>query len=151
MMATRIGRCCSAAGFDTNSPSSGGKLLRNKRTIDYSKSPAGLHPKQRRLPGGHGRGGAGARLWNSALHGGVIATVPSNPAPSNPSAVTRDNLLNAPQDGPPGAVSVPEAGSPRQTGGRKRHSEAGLGLAFGLAAYGIWGVLPLYFAVLAPA
>ncbi|MCG2623453.1 EamA family transporter RarD [Arthrobacter sp. I2-34] len=38
-----------------------------------------------------------------------------------------------------------------QPGGRRRRSEGGIGLAFGLAAYGLWGVLPLYFAVLVPA
>ncbi|EMY32215.1 integral membrane protein (rarD protein) [Arthrobacter crystallopoietes BAB-32] len=35
--------------------------------------------------------------------------------------------------------------------GRRPRSENSAGLAFGLAAYGIWGILPLYFAVLDPA
>ncbi|WP_264668734.1 EamA family transporter RarD [Arthrobacter sp. VKM Ac-2550] len=37
------------------------------------------------------------------------------------------------------------------TKGRKPRSEHSTGLLFGLAAYGLWGILPLYFAILEPA
>ena len=47
------------------------------------------------------------------------------------------------------SASQPAAASRRK--GRRPRSEDSVGLAFGLAAYGIWGVLPLYFATLEPA
>ncbi|NKX53486.1 EamA family transporter RarD [Arthrobacter mobilis] len=66
-----------------------------------------------------------------------MATVPTNAVPPNPSAAP------ATAAGP-----SPEAAGP---GGGRRPRGAGAGMAYGLAAYGLWGVLPLYFAVLAPA
>jgi chloramphenicol-sensitive protein RarD len=47
------------------------------------------------------------------------------------------------------SASQPAAVSRRK--GRRPRSEDSVGLAFGLAAYGIWGILPLYFATLDPA
>ncbi|WP_422387496.1 EamA family transporter RarD [Arthrobacter sulfonylureivorans] len=53
------------------------------------------------------------------------------------------------------AAAVAEAGGRRGVGRfRKqggRPSENGAGIAFGLAAYGLWGILPLYFTALIPA
>lgn len=73
--------------------------------------------------------GRTGRGWNCPVGGGVIATVPTNPVPSSPRTLAQEN--------PPASAPAPQA--------------AGRGLAFGLAAYGLWGLLPLYFAVLAPA
>jgi chloramphenicol-sensitive protein RarD len=71
--------------------------------------------------------------------------VPTNPVPSNPRADARDILPTGSGGQPSGAP----AGRPG--GGRRPRSDGAAGLAYGLAAYGLWGVLPLYFAVLAPA
>lgn len=54
----------------------------------------------------------------------------------------------------PPAAAVAEAGAgqpPRLRRWNRRPSETGAGMAYGLAAYGLWGMLPLYFTALIPA
>ncbi|MFD1214824.1 EamA family transporter RarD [Arthrobacter sp. GCM10027362] len=62
-----------------------------------------------------------------------------------------------PQEGPSGTAPdhLPAAGAAvaaADSGARnKPRGDGGVGMVYGLAAYGLWGLLPLYFAVLAPA
>ncbi|GER21524.1 protein RarD [Zafaria cholistanensis] len=68
-----------------------------------------------------------------------------SPAPDSPSAPTTGAAAPA-TAGPGSRRPGPEGlGSPRSGAERKA------GLLLGLGAYGIWGLLPLYFALLAPA
>ncbi len=57
---------------------------------------------------------------------------------------------------PPVSRAVPATGAPEQSAqrgkqGKQPRSESSKGLLYGLSAYGIWGILPLYFIMLMPA
>lgn len=80
----------------------------------------------------------------------AATSVPAGTVHANagPAAGTVPDGATGPAAAPPSS-SRPDAGGRGK--GRRPRSEGSVGLAFGLAAYGIWGILPLYFATLDPA
>lgn len=78
----------------------------------------------------------------------MVMAVVSSPDGALEAHPPNDGAVEAhpPNPATPGKRSAGDAGS-----GKAPRSESSRGLLYGLAAYGIWGVLPLYFIILVPA
>jgi chloramphenicol-sensitive protein RarD len=58
--------------------------------------------------------------------------------------------MDIPSSGPPGPQSSPQPGARSRRSQRPQRSAHSTGLVYAILAYGLWGLLPLYFLLLAP-